>query len=92
MRRSALPLMAGLALIWGSNFLWIKLGIQGMSPVEPTFARFVLGAVVLFPVMAHRHEALPRSLRMWAHIVVAALASAVILAGVLGVTGYPPSS
>ena len=65
--------MAGLALIWGSNFLWIKLGIRGMSPVELTLARFVLGAAVLFPVMAHRHEALPRTPRLWAHIVMAAL-------------------
>ena len=75
MRRSALPLMAGLALIWGSNFLWIKLGIRGMSPVELTFARFVLGAVALFPVMAHRREALPRTARLWAHIGVAALSA-----------------
>ena len=72
-RGSAVTLMAGLALLWGSNFLWIKLGIRAMSPVELTFTRFVLGAAVLFPVVAYRREALPRSGRVWAHIAVAAL-------------------
>lgn len=72
-RGSAVTLMAGLALLWGSNFLWIKLGIRAMSPVELTFTRFVLGAAVLFPVLAYRREALPRSGRVWAHIMAAAL-------------------
>ncbi|MEP7023616.1 MAG: DMT family transporter [Actinomycetota bacterium] len=73
MNRSALPRLALLALIWGSAFLWIKLAIRGFSPVEVTFARLALGAAVLFPVVLARHEAVPRSARMWAHIAVAAL-------------------
>jgi hypothetical protein len=35
-----------LALIWGSGFLWIKLAIRGLSPVEVTLARLVLGSAV----------------------------------------------
>jgi len=44
-KRSALPRIALLALIWGSAFLWIKLADRGFSPVEVTLARLALGAV-----------------------------------------------
>jgi drug/metabolite transporter (DMT)-like permease len=53
-KRSALPRIALLALIWGSSFLWIKLADRGFSPVEVTFDRLALGAAVLFAVMLAR--------------------------------------
>lgn len=62
-----------LAVIWGSSFLWIKLALRGMSPVEVTFGRLVLGAAVLFVIASARGMRLPRSARMWAHIAVAAV-------------------
>ena len=45
----------------------------GFSPVEVTLARLALGAAVLFAIMLARREAVPRSWRLWVHIVVAAL-------------------
>jgi drug/metabolite transporter (DMT)-like permease len=71
--RSTVPRLALLALIWGSSFLWIKLAIRGLSPVEVTLARLLLGAGVLFIVVLIRHEPVPRSAALWAHISVAAL-------------------
>jgi drug/metabolite transporter (DMT)-like permease len=71
--RSALPRIVLLALIWGSGFLWIKLADRGFSAVEVTLARLALGAAVLFVIVRARREAIPRSGRLWAHIVVAAL-------------------
>jgi drug/metabolite transporter (DMT)-like permease len=71
--RSALPRIALLALIWGSAFLWIKLADRGFSPVEVTLTRLTLGAAVLFAIVLARREQVPRSGRLWAHIVVAAL-------------------
>jgi drug/metabolite transporter (DMT)-like permease len=62
-----------LALIWGSGFLWIKLGLRGLSPVEVTLARLVLGSAVLFIVVAVQRGSLPRSPVLWVHITVAAL-------------------
>jgi drug/metabolite transporter (DMT)-like permease len=73
LHRSAIPKIALLALIWGSSFLWIKLAIRGLSPVEVTLTRLVLGAGVLFVIVAMRHQAMPRSRVVWAHIVIAAL-------------------
>jgi drug/metabolite transporter (DMT)-like permease len=72
-RQPALVRLGVLALIWGSAFLWIKLAIRGFSPEEVTLARLALGAAVLFPIVLARREAVPRSPRVWAHIVVAAL-------------------
>jgi len=72
-RQPALARLGLLALIWGSSFLWIKLAIRGFSPEEVTLARLALGAAVLFPVVAARREAVPRSPRVWLSIVVAAL-------------------
>jgi drug/metabolite transporter (DMT)-like permease len=72
-RRSALPRIALLALIWGSAFLWIKLADKGFSPVEVTLARLALGAAVLFVIVGLRHEAIPRLGPVWGHIAVAAL-------------------
>jgi drug/metabolite transporter (DMT)-like permease len=62
-----------LALIWGSAFLWIKLADRGLSPVEVTLARMVLGAGVLLGVVAAQRAPVPRSPRIWLHIVVAGL-------------------
>src|SRR5262252_1040334 len=71
--RATTARIALLALIWGSAFLWIKLAIRGLPPVEVTLARLVLGSAVLFAVVAARRDSLPRSPVIWAHIVVAAL-------------------
>lgn len=71
--QSAMFRLALLALIWGSSFLWIKLADRGFAPVEVTFARLALGSAALFPVVAARREALPRSATLWAQIALAAL-------------------
>ncbi|HYQ65545.1 DMT family transporter [Actinophytocola sp.] len=71
-------LIAILALVWGSNFLWIKVSLDAFSPTQVTAARMVLGALVLLTVIAVRREALPRDFTVWAHLVVAALVANVI--------------
>lgn len=66
-------LIATLALVWGSNFLWIKVALEAFSPIQLTAARLVLGALVLLAVIAIRREKLPRDLPTWGHLIVAAL-------------------
>lgn len=73
MRGSTTARLVLLAAIWGSSFLWIKQALRGLSPVEVTFARLILGAAVLFAIAAVRGQSLPRSPVMWAHIAVAAV-------------------
>ncbi|HEY0449784.1 DMT family transporter [Actinophytocola sp.] len=66
-------LIGVLALVWGSNFLWIKIALDAFSPIQLTFARMVLGALVLLVVITIRREKLPRDLPTWGHLFIAAL-------------------
>jgi drug/metabolite transporter (DMT)-like permease len=71
--RSAPFLIGVLALLWGANFAWIKLALGGFTPVQLTFGRMLLGALVLCAVVRLQRQRLPRGCRLWAHLIVAAL-------------------
>ncbi|MGW7369623.1 DMT family transporter [Streptomyces sp. NPDC054841] len=63
---------AVLALIWGFSFLLIKVGTHGYAPFQVTFGRLLFGTAVLAAAMAVKRERLPRGLRTWGHLTVAA--------------------
>ncbi|MFF0886112.1 DMT family transporter [Streptomyces sp. NPDC001046] len=63
---------AALSLIWGFSFLLIKVGTGGFAPFQVTFGRLVFGTAVLAAAMAVRRERLPRGVRTWGHLAVAA--------------------
>ncbi|MFG2334782.1 DMT family transporter [Streptomyces sp. NPDC048604] len=63
---------AALALIWGFSFLFIKVGNEGFAPFQVTFGRLLFGTAVLAVAMAVKRERLPRGLRTWGHLAVAA--------------------
>jgi drug/metabolite transporter (DMT)-like permease len=73
MKPAGLLRVAALALIWGSGFLLIKISLRGFTPVQLTFARLALGAVVLVVILAAMRLKLPGERRLWLHLVVAAL-------------------
>jgi drug/metabolite transporter (DMT)-like permease len=53
MNARAATMLVALAAIWGSSYLFIKIGIEGgFSPAFLSFARLALGALVLVPVAA----------------------------------------
>lgn len=63
-----------LALLWGSGFLWIKVALNhGLTPVQITLTRCVLGAAVLLALALAARQRLPRSPAVWRHLAVAAL-------------------
>nr|WP_258382614.1 DMT family transporter [Streptomyces sp. NTH33] len=64
--------VAVLALLWGSTFLWIELALRGLSPLQVTFVRCVLGALVLTVACYATGRRMPRGVTVWRHIVVAA--------------------
>ncbi len=64
--------MALIALFWGSSFLWIKLALASMSPIQITFARLVLGGAVLVALCYAGGQRLPRQRGTWGHLAVAA--------------------
>ncbi|MFC6062949.1 DMT family transporter [Streptomyces ochraceiscleroticus] len=64
---------AVLALIWGFSFLFIKVGTQGYAPLHVTLGRMAFGTAVLAAVLVAKRDRLPRTLRTWVHLAVAAL-------------------
>lgn len=66
-------LIIALALLWGSNFAWIKISLDSFSPTQVTFGRMLLGALVLGALVAITHDQLPRDRGTWGHLTVAAL-------------------
>lgn len=65
--------MGLLALCWGSSFLWIKMGLASFTPIQMTFLRLVFGAAVLVTLCYAGRNRLPRDLKLWGHLAVAAL-------------------
>ncbi|MEU0954694.1 DMT family transporter [Streptomyces niveus] len=61
-----------LSLIWGFSFLLIKVGTHGYAPFQVTFGRLFFGTAVLAVAIAVRRERLPRGIRTWGHLTVAA--------------------
>jgi len=76
--RGWLPSYLTLAVIWGTSFLFIKVGVRELHPLWLTFARVAAGVLVLLVVLAVTRDRLPRDARLWGHLaVVAALGVAV---------------
>lgn len=61
-----------LALLWGSTFLWIKVALEGFSPVQVTTIRCVLASLTLLALCFGTGQRLPRGAAMWGRILVAA--------------------
>ncbi|WGW11966.1 DMT family transporter [Saxibacter everestensis] len=67
--RSLLRLFS-LALLWGSSFMWIKLGLREFSPTQLAMIRILLGSLVLIPVCFALKQKFPTSPRIWLHLLV----------------------
>ena len=62
-----------LAAIWGASFLFIKVAIEALTPVQVSFGRCLFGAAAVGVILTVRREPLPRDPRVWGHLAVAAL-------------------
>lgn len=67
-----------LALLWGSSFLWIKLALGSLAPLQISLVRTFFGALVLVVVLATAKMSLPRDKRVWAHMLFVATFGSVI--------------
>ena len=61
-----------LAAIWGSSFLFIKLGLDGLSPLYVALGRMAFGTATLLLLLVVRGDRLPRDPRLWGHLAVTA--------------------
>jgi drug/metabolite transporter (DMT)-like permease len=71
--RASLIRLGALAILWGSGFLFIKIALEGINPIQIVLGRLVAAAVVMAAVVAYRKEHLPRCLVPWAHLAVMAV-------------------
>ena len=60
-----------LGFLWGSSYLFIKIGVDaGLTPFVLVSLRLLIGFALLATVVAVAREPLPRSRRMYGHLVV----------------------
>jgi drug/metabolite transporter (DMT)-like permease len=68
-----------LGFIWGSSYLFIKIGLEGgLPPLTLISGRLVLGAMFLAAVVAIARQGLPRSRRMYGHLFVMSIVNVVM--------------
>ena len=76
--RAWVPLFAVVALAWGSSFLFISLALRGLAPAQVGFGRVVIGAVVLWGILAMARRRPHLSLRDVGAIGVVAIGMSVV--------------
>ena len=64
-----------LGLMWGSSYLFIKIGVETLTPFTLIALRLGIGLILLVTVVALAREPLPRSPRMYGHLVVMSIVS-----------------
>ena len=65
---SWLPLYCALGVVWGCSFIFIKLGLEFLTPFGVAFGRCLLGAVTLIVIVLSRKLNFPRQLKIWLHL------------------------
>ncbi len=54
-----------LCLVWGSTWIFIKIGLQDLPPITFASARFLLAVVILFVIIRWQKIPLPRTAKEW---------------------------
>ena len=58
-----------LCLIWGSTWIFIKIGLADLPPITFSAARFLLAVLILAPIVIHWKLPLPKSSSEWKLII-----------------------
>jgi len=64
-QKSWLPIYLLLGLVWGSSFVFIKMGLEFLNPVGVAFGRCALGAMILLLIVKIRGIKLPTDPKTW---------------------------
>ena len=70
---SWLPIYLALGVVWGCSFIFIKLGLEFLTPFGVAFGRCALGALTLLAWAKYKGIALPKSKRVLFHLWVVSL-------------------
>ena len=72
-KTSWVTLYIALGIVWGCSFIFIKLGLEFLTPVGVAFGRVSLGALTLVLWARFKGIALPKGRLIWLHLWVVAL-------------------
>lgn len=73
MRKSWLPAYLALGLVWGCSFIFIKLGLEFLTPFGVAFVRCALGAITLIIVVKLMKITLPKEKSTWYRLWIVAM-------------------
>lgn len=76
--RSDWLLLLALGFMWGTSYVFIKIGVQTLPTFTLIAARLGIGLAVLAAVVLAAREPLPRSPRIYGHLVVMAVVNIVL--------------
>ena len=72
-KNSWVALYLALGVVWGCSFIFIKLGLDFLTPFGVAFGRCALGALTLLAWAKYKKISLPKSRKLWAHLWVVSL-------------------
>ena len=72
-KNSWVALYLALGFVWGCSFIFIKLGLDFLTPFGVAFGRCALGAATLLAWAKYKKISLPKSGKLWAHLWVVSL-------------------
>lgn len=71
--KSWVPIYIALGIVWGCSFIFIKLGLEFLTPYGVAFGRCALGAITLLIALKIKGFTLPRDRSTWFHLWVVSL-------------------
>lgn len=72
-KRSWVTLYIALGIVWGCSFVFIKLGLEFLTPIGVAFGRVSLGALTLVFWAGYKGIALPKGRAVWFHLWIVSL-------------------
>jgi drug/metabolite transporter (DMT)-like permease len=75
--KTELPLLALLALLWGSSYLFIKVAVEEIPPITLMAVRVTGAAIFLLTIMKLSSTALPNRLKDWRMLFVLAILNSI---------------
>jgi len=72
-KTSWVTLYIALGIVWGCSFIFIKLGLEFLTPVGVAFGRVSLGAITLLLWARFKGISLPKGGSMWFHLWIVSL-------------------
>lgn len=62
-----------LCLVWGSTWIFIKIGLDDLPPISFAAARFLVSVLILIPIILSQKLEFPKNLKVWKIIAISGI-------------------